>query len=114
MKLQFLAWQDITITRIPNRPGMFMADIRFRNLKTNTVDLEKASKLANHKEVINVVFCPLGNQENLAFSIPHCFLVLAIQRGILAAVTTIDELLNGDQFNITVSIDSLDLAILVN
>jgi hypothetical protein len=57
-KLQFLAWRDITITRIPNKPGMFMADIRFRNLKTNTVDLERASRLSHPNKVIECRVLP--------------------------------------------------------
>lgn len=79
-----------------------MADIRFRNLKTNTVDLERASRLSHPNKVIECRVLPPENQENLTFSLPHRLLIIAIRRGILAAVNTVDELLNGDQYNIAV------------
>jgi hypothetical protein len=82
---------------------MFMVDIVFRNLKTNTVDMERASTLSMPSKTLECRLMPPKITDNLIFSIPHRLLVIALRRGLLVGISTTDELLNGSQYNIRAS-----------
>jgi hypothetical protein len=100
-KFQFLRWRDITITRLPQK-GMFMVDINFRNLKTNTVDPDKAATRANPIKELNCRVMPPKDQEGLIFSIPHRLLTIALRRDLLLDIASLNALIDGDKYNIMV------------
>ena len=102
-KKLFLSWRDITLTRGAQK-GQFEATIVFRSLKTNRADPESAlaPAVAGNKQLRCKVMPP-QLVENLVFSIPHRLLVIALRRGYLDGIDSLDELLDGDKMNILVS-----------
>jgi len=101
-RLQFLAWRDVTITRSLDEPGMFIVKLVFRNAKGGNVDLQKASETNVNKKPLECVIMPPKNQHNLIFSIAHRLLIIALRRDLIVGIKTIDELLEGHQYNILV------------
>ncbi|KAH7174972.1 uncharacterized protein B0J16DRAFT_418367 [Fusarium flagelliforme] len=101
----FLTWGDIEITRLDK--GRFQARITFRNLKTNYPDPEKTFRQKGKYSSLTCVINSPTNIDNLIFSIPHRLLVLALRRQIIDSVTTIDELMRGNQRNITINHEHL-------
>jgi len=97
----YLMWRNIEFTRNPNERAKFTCRISFENLKTNPDDPERALRQGGHR----VLDCYLDspNSENIIFSVPHRLLVIALRRKLLVGINTIDELLQGDRYNIQVS-----------
>lgn len=119
-----LTWNDVKITREEDN-GKFVARITIRFVKQSS-DPEKAP--GSYQMVRNSmksylqfnVRCPT-NVENMIFSVPHRLLVIALRRGVLRDLTTIDELMESDARTIKVVTDLLfvdchdtDLAIVQN
>jgi hypothetical protein len=95
-------WRDVQIFR-GDAIGTFIAMITFRSLKTNIVDPERDTKATPLKELKTKIPSPKGN-ESLFFSIPHRLLVILLRRGLLGHYTNIEELLHGQNHEITVSV----------
>lgn len=98
----FLTWRDIKLLR-GSEPGKFQARITFRNLKTNFADPEKAKEKGNLKSTLQCVISSPRQVDNLVFSVPHRLLTIALRRGLLDGIATIDELIKGDQHYLIVS-----------
>jgi hypothetical protein len=84
------------------KKGIFMVDINFRNLKTNTVDPDKAATRANPIKELNCRVMPPKDQEGLIFSIPHRLLTIALRRDLLLDIASLNALIDGDKYNIMV------------
>lgn len=95
----FLTWRDITF-RAGSHLGRFVAHIRFVNLKTNLDDPETSTRQGGQR----VLDCYLNspNEENITFSVPHRLLLIAIRRGLLVNVKTIDDLFSSKLANFKV------------
>lgn len=99
--LSYLTWRDVVITR-GDGAGNFRVHLTFRTLKTMSADPEQAQ--AGAISPLKATVLPPQYQDNLIFSIPHRLLVIALRRKILKNIDTLDELLDGDQLNILVSV----------
>lgn len=98
----FLTWGDIELSR-GSEDGKFTAKITIRNLKTNYKDPEKARNKGSAPSELKCIIKSPQVVSNLIFSIPHRLLVIAIRRGILAGIQTLDQLLSSELQYITVS-----------
>lgn len=79
---------------------MFQLKILFRNVKMKIHDLERMGQGGNQQststEYINCTILPSKRPQNLPCSIAHRLLALAICRGWLEDINTLDELLAGE------------------
>lgn len=98
---QFLRWGDIEVFRNGSR-GEFIADITFRVVKTNQADPEEGNNSRSPQRPIRCRVMPPKSNDNLVFSVPHRLLVIALRRGAIEGVTTLEELLTGNGVNIMV------------
>ncbi|KAK2738708.1 hypothetical protein CKAH01_07398 [Colletotrichum kahawae] len=104
---QYLIWRDIAITR-GRVPAGFDVKVLIRNSKTNKADPETRT----NKTLKFVVKSP-QQQSDLALSVPHRFLVIALRRQMLADYTTIDDSLSGNLAEIRIKRDILDQPVLL-
>ncbi|CAJ0540123.1 Ff.00g073930.m01.CDS01 [Fusarium sp. VM40] len=103
----FLTWGDIELSR-GSEDGKFTAKITIRNLKTNYKDPEKARNKGSAPSELKCIIKSPQVVSNLIFSIPHRLLVIAIRRGILAGIQTLDQLLSSELQYITIRQEFLD------
>lgn len=101
-KNKHLLWRDIELTK-DVEDGKFSARITFRALKTNRQDPEQnVQKGQKNMEVQCNIKSP-QSATNFIFSIPHRLLVIALRRGYLKDITTLDELFEYGLHHIQVS-----------
>lgn len=100
---KFLRWGDVKIFR-GVAGGEFIADLTFRVLKTNSEDPEKGNLDDRPPRPLQCRVLSPKKNENIIFSVPHRLLVIALRRGIINGISTIDELLAGRALNIIVSL----------
>lgn len=98
---QYLTWGDVRITRTEEK-GRFVAEICFRTLKTNFDDPERGRNKPNPLQELKTTIVSPSSLDALVFSIPHRLLTMAIRRGLLVGINTIDELFNGTNYEILV------------
>ncbi|KAK7522788.1 uncharacterized protein IWZ02DRAFT_450515 [Phyllosticta citriasiana] len=84
-----LSWGDIKITTC-DEPGQFNINVEFENI---------AIKISNNPDQqedhpLNVTIKSATSHEDLIFSPSHRLLVIAIRRGLLQGISTLEELLN--------------------
>jgi len=91
-----LQWRDCQFTTT-EVPGEFTVSINFRHLKTNLTDPEKVD---DSRSLLCVLKAPTA--DNIIFSPAIRLLVIALRRGILQDVSTVDELLSTKLRNIRV------------
>lgn len=96
----FLIWNDIELSR--DHGGKFALTITFRNLKTNSEEPTKAVQKGPLRSVLRCVIKSPQNTENMVFSVPHRLLTIAIRRGILDGIETLDELFSSEAKYISV------------
>jgi hypothetical protein len=101
-KKLFLTWRDIVLTR-GDKKGNCRVEITFRSLKTTLEDPDTALNTNKRQESLQCNVMPPQATETLIFSIPHRLLVIALRRGILAGIDSLDSLFDGDRLNIIVS-----------
>ncbi|KAB5555005.1 hypothetical protein GE09DRAFT_1239454 [Coniochaeta sp. 2T2.1] len=85
----FLTWRDVTI--VVEEPGCFTVQIVFRSLKTAH---EKDSEAATAQAAGYTLTCTITSPKllsNIIFSVPHRLLVIALRRGAIEGLNTIDE-----------------------
>ncbi|KAM0200381.1 hypothetical protein ACHAPI_002806 [Fusarium lateritium] len=97
----FLTWGDIELSR-DSEDGKFTAKITIRNLKTNYEDPEKARKKGSAPSKLKCIIKSPQITSNLIFSVPHRLLIIAIRRGILDGIETLDQLLSSELQYITI------------
>lgn len=109
---RYLKWSDIAIVRLEGT-GKFQAEISFGSMKTNTNDPEKLLQKGemNRKLVCNIT--PPSSSENLIFSIVHWLLIIAIRRGILVNINSLDDLFSQTQRHIMVKPEFLNDPVLL-
>ncbi|KAF5963133.1 hypothetical protein FBULB1_13609 [Fusarium bulbicola] len=73
--LPYLVWKDLTIERT-SVIGRFIVRLRIRNLKTNSIDPERAMR--ENRELLLTLQCPRG-QLTFELSAPHRILTIAIK-----------------------------------
>ena len=98
---KFLMWRDVNIFRGAS-DGEFVADLTFRVLKTNIADPERANESDRPPRPLQCRVLSPKRNDNIIFSVPHRLLVIALRRGIIDGISTIDELLAGRTLNIKV------------
>ncbi|KAL6353632.1 hypothetical protein LRP88_14130 [Fusarium phalaenopsidis] len=106
--LPYLVWGDLDIQRT-NVEGMFYVKMTIRNLKTNSVDPEKE---ADDKTLILSLHSPKG-QMTFELSAPHRILTIALRRGVLSGINTIDELFKGRERDIIIKDEFKDKPVLL-
>ncbi|KAK8050413.1 hypothetical protein PG994_012143 [Apiospora phragmitis] len=79
---------------------MVDARVKFRSLKSNRKDPESALKKDAPLSEITCKIKSLAAAHALIFSIPHRLLVIALRRKILVGIASLDELINGQQYEI--------------
>lgn len=87
----FLTWNDIELSRDESN-GKFSARLYFRNLKTNYEDPQKSMGKTAQASALTCIIKSPQNTENIVFSVPHRLLTIAIRRGILDGIETLDQL----------------------
>jgi len=97
---EYMRWSDWEFTNKGN--GKFSALVEIKNLKTNKADPNSG------QWVTLQVFLDSPNEENLPLSVPHRMLEMALRRGIIEGITTIDELMNTDLSRIRIKAEHLD------
>ncbi|KAG5789435.1 hypothetical protein H9Q69_011503 [Fusarium xylarioides] len=102
----FLTWNDIELSR--DHDGKFTVTITFRNLKTNSEEPTKAAHKAPLRSELRCIIKSPRNTENLVFSVPHCLLAMAIRRGILYGIETLDQLFTYENKYISVKPEFLN------
>ncbi|KAK7415677.1 hypothetical protein QQX98_005709 [Neonectria punicea] len=107
-EVPYLMWRDLEIER-SSVTGMFSVKVAIRNLETNSIDPER--QYQNKK--LSLWFQSLMEGRNLELSIPHRILTIALRRGVLWKIQTIDELLNGSKKFITFKPEFLNKPVLV-
>ncbi|KAJ4190733.1 hypothetical protein NW755_004947 [Fusarium falciforme] len=95
--LPYLVWGDLEIQRTPT-VGKFFVQLTIRNLKTNSVDPEKGD---SNKSLILSLHSPNG-QLTFELSAPHRILTIALRRGVLSGINTIDDLFLQREKNISI------------
>jgi hypothetical protein len=103
-----LVWRDVKLQRDPNGKGRLTAIITINYWK-QTLDADTNQNQYGPK-TFTLVSPP--NPDQLIFSVPHRLLVIALRRGILVDYDNIDDLIDGDRFNITIRDDQLEEPIL--
>ena len=110
---KFLTWRDVKIFR-GTADGEFVADFTFRVLKTNSEDPEEGNKDDRPPRPLQCRVLSPKKNENVIFSVPHRLLVIALRRGIIDGISTIDELLAGRTLNVQACSPSLRQLICAN
>jgi len=87
----FIVWRDFEFRR-GDEPGMFDMSVTFRYLKTNTLNQEKKLKYPRATTVKCLLKAPVAAHISLSPALR--FLTIALRRGYLVDITTVDELLN--------------------
>lgn len=103
VQLPFLTFGDFEVTRASGgtaTKGMFNISVTIRNLKGKPD--QNAEKQGFHSKSVKFHIRSPQKQYNLALSLPHRFLVLALRRGALQDYRTIRELLNDDRRHIRI------------
>ncbi|KAF5023262.1 hypothetical protein F66182_4674 [Fusarium sp. NRRL 66182] len=108
-ELPYLVWKDLSIERT-EIVGKFIVRMTIRNLKTNSPDPEAAR--SQNRELTISLHCPAG-QLTFELSAPHRILTIALRRGILKKINTVDELFNGKEKFIVVKDEFKDKPILL-
>lgn len=98
---KYLTWRDVKIFRGVEK-AEFVADFTFRILKTNSEDPEEGNNDDRPPRPLQCRVLSPKKNENVIFSVPHRLLVIALRRGIIDGISTIDELLAGRALNIQV------------
>lgn len=79
--------------------------ITFRSVKTNYERNYEAANEAGRQQLPVVVMIKAPRKiDNILFSVSLRLLIIALRRKILVGITTVDELLNGQNYYLTVSI----------
>ncbi|KAK5696355.1 hypothetical protein LTR17_024264 [Elasticomyces elasticus] len=101
-----LTWRNLTITK-GDEPGMFDCVVLFENIYIKRPnDPETGGETAGYEELPVDLVCP--DAANIIFSATHRLLVIAIRRGLLKDITTIDELLAYQGHEILIKDEHLD------
>jgi hypothetical protein len=100
---EYLRWRDIKLS-CGEGAGEFQAEITINKLKTSHADPESGQ----HRSAVCYFDSP--NAENIIFSVPHRLILMAMRRGVLAdtSITTVDDIINIKQQNITFKDDRKD------
>ncbi|KAK7432431.1 hypothetical protein QQZ08_000996 [Neonectria magnoliae] len=104
----YLMWRDLEIER-SSVVGKFSVKVAIRNLETNSIDPERQYQ---NKQLSLWFESPTAGR-NLELSIPHRILTIALRRGVLWEIQTIDELLHGSKRFITFKPEFLNKPVLV-
>lgn len=97
----YLCWGDLTIVR-GEKKGDFIADIAFREMKTQHHDLDRAANKAGIEKPLRARIMNPQQVSNVIFSITHRILAIALRRGIIQGIHTLDELWNSQGYHIMV------------
>ncbi|KAK5174470.1 uncharacterized protein LTR77_001550 [Saxophila tyrrhenica] len=93
-----LKWSDLDI-RVGDEPGKFALTIRFQNIQIKrAADPEKALGVG---DTFLHVYLDSPQPSNLIFSPVHRLLVIALRRGLIEGVESLDDLLKLRRHNIT-------------
>ncbi|RKK86501.1 hypothetical protein BFJ71_g13743 [Fusarium oxysporum] len=103
----FLIWKDIELSR-DEQHGKFSARLHFRNLKTNYEDPEKSRGKTVQASTLTCIIKSPQNTENMVFSVPHRLLTMAVRRGILDGIETLDQLFSSEAKYISIKPEFLD------
>ncbi|RSL44230.1 hypothetical protein CEP51_016253 [Fusarium floridanum] len=106
--LPYLVWGDLDIQRT-DIEGMFYVKMTIRNLKTNSVDPEQE---VDNKTLVLSLHSPKGPL-TFELSAPHRILTIALRRGVLSGINTIDELFRGQEKNIIIKDEFKDKPVLL-
>ncbi|KAM0420799.1 hypothetical protein ACHAPT_011460 [Fusarium lateritium] len=106
--LPYLVWGDLDIQRT-NVEGMFYVKMLIRNLKTNSVDPEKE---VDDKTLALSFHSPKG-QMTFELSAPHRILTIALRRGVLSGIDTLNDLFRGREKNIIIKDEFKDKPVLL-
>ncbi|KAH6987860.1 hypothetical protein BKA56DRAFT_669462 [Ilyonectria sp. MPI-CAGE-AT-0026] len=101
--LPFIAWRDCEIERA-NVNGKFSVRLTIRNVKTDMMN--------SHPGEFLYLSNPIGKQ-TFQMSAPHRLLTIAIRRGVLDGIQTIDELFKRRNLFITIKKEFLDKPVFV-
>ncbi|SMY26934.1 unnamed protein product [Zymoseptoria tritici ST99CH_1A5] len=99
-----LPWRAITFQQGPE-PGRFCAIIEFDN-----INIKRWNDPNSTESEIVALKCqvPAPDPENIIFSVPHRLLVIALRRGLLDGIETLDELLDYKGQFIQIKAEHLD------
>lgn len=97
----YLCWGDFSIVR-GEKKGEFITDIAFREMKTQNNDMDKAAKRSGIEKPLRARIMSPQQISNIMFSVAHRILALALRRGIINGIDTLDDLWNGKGYYITV------------
>jgi hypothetical protein len=90
----FIMWKDVAITR-GKEPGSFNARLTLRNLKTTRLDPEARADRTRQDQLVFNILSP-QNKANIPFSVPHRILVIALRRGAILGIDTLEDLLSDE------------------
>lgn len=93
--------RDLDLSRGQER-GRFNLILTIRILKTNTNNMEQGVKGKHVNIALDMPLTTPQAKENIIFSVPHRILAMLLRRGALEGITSVAELINGTQQNITV------------
>ncbi|KAF5027811.1 hypothetical protein F66182_81 [Fusarium sp. NRRL 66182] len=93
--------------------GRFTAKLVIRNLKTNYEDPEKTWRQGSLNTTVRCIIKSPQHSTNLIFSIPHRLLIIALRRGVLHGIETLDQLLCTEKKYIAIKEEFLDKPILL-
>lgn len=82
-----------------------MTDIAFREIKTQNNDLDKAANRSSVEKPLRARIMSPQQVSNIIFSVTHRILAIALRRGIINGIDTLDELWNGQGYHIMVHIN---------
>ncbi|KAI0159764.1 hypothetical protein GGR57DRAFT_437290 [Xylariaceae sp. FL1272] len=91
---QHLVFRDVKVTR-----GEYTAAITIRNLKSSEVGLSEQGRPASCEIDYFPIISP-QDQHNLFFSFPRRLLVVALRRNAIQGITSIEDLLDGNNQNV--------------
>lgn len=98
-----MSWRDIQITRT-SRVGDYEVWLTFRNFKGSR-NLEGQLRGSVRDEPIRCRILSPKSPRNLVFNIAHRLVVIALRRGILKDISSMEELLGGEKRHIQVCLN---------
>ncbi|KAG5759525.1 hypothetical protein H9Q72_012353 [Fusarium xylarioides] len=106
--LPYLVWGDLQIERT-STIGVFYVKMTIRNLKTNSIDPQKA----HSNQVLTISLNSPRGTMTFELSAPHRILTIALRRGVLVGINNLDDLFTQRQRYILIKDEFKDKPVLL-
>ncbi|KAK6435719.1 hypothetical protein LTR95_008093 [Oleoguttula sp. CCFEE 5521] len=102
-----LTWDNFKFSVVDETPGKFQVEIRFTNIHIKKPEDVMATSEDIGDDALFVALVP-PSASNLIFSVAHRLLVIALRRGLIQKISTLDDLMATNKRNIMIKTQHLD------